>query len=211
MYKVVNHLVASAILASMFPFVAENAVARGFGKLVLQKVLRAGGVRINSTRSNSSGSNSGRILSKQELRLCLGRQADIDTATDKLEAQESALSSTPNIDLLDIKINQASREIDRLESRIETTKPLVNVYDEESVNGYNSMVQEFEIKRKKHNAFINEHRNLVDKYNKKASIHNSELEKYKQAISDFNEECTHSYRANDMNAILAEKKSEAQQ
>ena len=76
----------------MFP--VENATARGLGKLILSPALKV----ISGTKARKSvyddvpDSDSERILSKQELRLCLDTKMNMEEKADKLLAQESELS-----------------------------------------------------------------------------------------------------------------------
>lgn len=208
--KVSVVLVVAAVLIGAIFHVAERADARGLGKLILSPIAKSiGKVQGKSYSRGTSDSHSGRILSKQELRSCVGLQTDIETAEAKLLARESALPSTQNIDSLALEIDQSEREINELHARIESAEPLVNVYSESSVNNYNAMVRKSEIKVNEHNALVTRYQKLADAYNSKLAQYKKHESEFNGKVDRFNSECAHSYYVDDMNAILAEKRASA--
>lgn len=198
---------AAALVLS--PVVVEQAEARGLGKIMGKAIGKSG---IKSLARSGSGSE--RILSKQELRSCVNRNMDIEAEIAKLEAQSPEPPSRQNVDSLQLKIDKSARAIDEMETRIRIADPFVDLYSESSVNAFNAMLRKAEIEIDKHNALVARYKKLAVVYKSDVNAYDSAVAQYKLAETEirdkanrFNSECGgHSYYADDMNEILAERR-----
>lgn len=202
----VNFLVAAAMLTGAFLFVAEDADARGFGKLI------ARGISGTSVRAGARAHDGGAVLSKSQLRDCLRLQSDMESAELDLTVLQ------PIIDVYDGDIAELEKQIDRMDAeiesmsrRIEASAPLVNTHSQYSVNNHNALVDAYNAAVQQRQTAVAGINAVVDRRNAKASEHRQKLNAYKPLVEKFNKQCAHSYRVSDMDAILAEKESEARQ
>jgi hypothetical protein len=140
---------------------------------------RGGGRR----RVNFSGkgipqgaSHSGTVLSREQLRHCVDEERKINSLSDSVEIDQAMLDS-----------EQAG--LKQLERTIEREQFHVNRYSQESVDSFNSLVDQ--------------HRKKVAAFNNKLTPLNEKVSSLNSSIDGFNKQCAQrAYYESDMNAVL---------
>lgn len=156
----------SVVVLGVFGLHTHDAEARGR--------IRFGGAGL------ARGSHhSGPVLSREQLRICVAQQNNINAEGEILDASESVLQLK-------------ATEIENLEAMITRMRPLVDQYSQQSVNSFN--------------ALIVKHQELVAVYNGVLPKYNTKLEQFEARQNSFNSKCAgHAYYDSDMQAVLAGK------
>jgi|GEM_PF-1957689 len=148
-----------------------------FGALLTTDAEARRRVRFHGTGLAHGARHSGPVLSREQLRQCVSQQNQLNDNGTEIDKAESVLQAKSN-------------ELERLESQIKQSEPLVNQYSHESVVN--------------HNALISKHKRLASAYNKTLPTHNSQIETYNAEQQAFNTNCAgHAYYISDMKAVLA--------
>jgi hypothetical protein len=136
-------------------------------------------VRIRG-RGLKPGKYSGQVLTKEQLKACVIQESEINNFGSRLDKEEG-------------KLSKQKHDINLLESRLKRERPLVDQYDNSSVDNFNSL--------------INKHKAMVTDYNSKLPSFNSSAVDLNKRVAMFNTQCANqAYYESDLNAILAEMK-----
>ena len=120
--------------------------------------------------------HSGPVMTREQLRQCVTEQNQINEQEDAVERLQSSLQTD------EAKINVLEDRINAMESR-------VDVYSQQSVDGFN--------------ALVNEHRRLVADYNSRLPTVNARVDDLNAAVERFNVRCAErAYYEHDMAAVL---------
>jgi len=115
-------------------------------------------------------------MTREQLRQCVTEQNQINEQEDAVEQLQSSLQTD------EVKINV-------LEDRIKAMESRVDVYSQQSVDGFNSLV--------------NEHWRLVVDYNSRLPTVNARVDALNAAVEIFNVRCAErAYYKHDMAAVL---------
>ena len=237
-----QHTIASlffCVLVLILPFMvavvpSEEAKSRGVGKIIAPFTK---GIQRRLFRHSNKAT-----LSKEQLRNCVILRRDLEQETTLLDAEDNQVSlqssEISNIKLqmtiiaadvdrlsgrLESQIAIIAADMDRLSGRIALKEPLVDLYDQSSVEQYNAMVNEFksmqkehnilvnkynalfESMRKEHNTLVNKHNALSDAYNNKVNSFNNRRADHYTRIDMFNETCANKYYyVDDMAEVVKE-------
>lgn len=117
------------------------------------------------------------VLKPEELRVCLQREAAINSLGEQLDADEVFLQQNQ------VQLDQTGRNLDAMNAR-------VDVYSSASVNAYNREVER--------------HRRMVADYNRQLPKFNARAEAFNNQIQEFNGACANkSYYEDDMQTARA--------
>ena len=203
MRVLINCLLSLFLLALLLAVSPPAEAKRGLGKILLAPFGKA----LPRTRLKGGGSqphlrHTGQILTKAQLRTCVAQHNRINAKSEQLKSEKAVLPSFDDANKK--KIQALADDIDKLEIRIQTERPSVNVYDQESVDNFNLLVRRQKSMIDRHNTMAVRHRALVKQHKAKVSEFNRRQESHNSQIDDFNQRCAHSYYKEDMDEILAE-------
>ena len=123
--------------------------------------------------------NSSPVLSREQLRSCVGQQNRLNSDSVRLEQMKSGLK-------------QKLSELERFEQTISQREPFVDRYSQESVDSFN--------------ALITNQRKLAASYNEYLPAYNAQVDKYKILQQSFNTTCAGQYYyEDDMQAVISDK------
>ena len=138
-------------------------------------IARRGRVRFHGAGLRNGVSSSVPTLTRDELRTCVNSQERINSLAEYLDRSEEITSKD-------------ARKIDELATEIEKRRLLVDHFNQDSVDKFNSLVSQ--------------HRRSVEIFNAKLPEFNGQVKIYNQQIEFFNSKCaSRAYYENDMTAI----------
>lgn len=140
---------------------------------------RGGGRRVSfSGRGLAHGTHhSGPVLSRAELQQCVNEQNTINALSDALDSEQASWDAD-------------QKKLGQLERRLENDKRVLNVYSQESVDSFNTLVDQ--------------HRKQVTAFNRRLPVFNEKVERLKSSVAGFNSRCAQrAYYESDMSAVLA--------
>ena len=134
-------------------------------------------VRFRGSMIRNSIQYSNPVLSREQLRSCVGQQNRLNS--DSVWLVESGLK-------------QKLSELERFDQIISQREPLVDRYSKESVDSFNTLVKE--------------QRKLAALYNEGLPTYNAQIDKYKILQQSFNTTCAgQAYYEDDMQAVISDK------
>jgi hypothetical protein len=115
------------------------------------------------------------VMTREELRSCLDLQRRLEALGVELDAQAARISAS-------------EAEVSAFGARLSVLQTTVNVYSQQSVDGFNALVQA--------------HRTRVDAHNRLLGGYNAQVEAHGRLISEFNARCANrSYYVEDMTEV----------
>ncbi|MBX6392805.1 MAG: hypothetical protein IRY96_04995 [Burkholderiales bacterium] len=133
-------------------------------------------VELNGPGLSRDARYSGKVLTREELRVCLNRREALNAAVTRMHEEDAALS-------------KEAAEIRKLKDEIELQEPVVDRTDPEAVARFNAMIDEVAERTQAYNAAM-----------KKLG---AQYYEHKRLRSDFAKQCGARYYEDDLRALRA--------